>query len=68
MGNELENIWKEGGRCVIELLFPNLLGGTDENHEEPELRWSVPLPRFQPDTFLIQLTEALLGRSSYSRA
>jgi hypothetical protein len=43
------------GRCRIEVLSSNLLGGTDKNHISPQPGQVVPRPRFELSTSLIHV-------------
>jgi hypothetical protein len=41
MINELENIWKEAVVAQFKVLSRNLLGMTEEKHEETQHNWSL---------------------------
>jgi hypothetical protein len=48
--NELETMWKEAVLACFKVLSNNSPAGTDENHEEPQLRWSVPWLKIKSGT------------------
>jgi hypothetical protein len=47
---ELESFWKRSRRSVIEILFRNLSGGTEEDHDVPQSECLVSRPVFEWNT------------------
>jgi hypothetical protein len=49
MGEELERIWKEAVVDYIKVASAHQLGGTENNHRERHVAWSMPLQKFKPE-------------------
>jgi len=51
----LEWVWKEAVFFLVEIMFSNLLGEAERNHEQRPSGWVVFRPKSKPATFLKQI-------------